>query len=125
MWLSKKKGRAELRFELKYRKIIETITKALDSDVEVMLAPLSGEYFIVDKNNDVSIVISDFSIRMFDKGCPYEIVCPASLTGDLIAKTKAKAESQAEAKADKLRKELFKNEIELLDRINNLYTKKD
>ena len=119
MWLSKKKTPADLRFELKQKKIISLVDNMLESDIEVTLAPISEEYFISDKEKQVYISLSDSLIRISNHDYLYEISCTSHLMSKLMGKAKIKVEEQA----NKVKKELFKNEITLLDKINNLYTK--
>jgi hypothetical protein len=119
MWLAKKKGPADLRFELKQKKIITLVDKMLEAEVEVTLAPISEEYFIVDKSREIYISLSDSLIRISNHSYLYEISCTSVLMSKLMAKAKLKVEE----KANRIKKELFKNEIELLDKLNKLYTK--
>jgi hypothetical protein len=119
MWLSKKKEPADLRFELKHKKIIDLVDKMLESNVEVTLAPISDEYFIVDKDKQVYISLSDSLIRISNHSYLYEVTCTSVLMSKLMGKAKLKVQDQA----NKIKKELFKNEIQLIDKIDKLYTK--
>ena len=60
----RKKSVNELKLELKQKKIGELLDTMLESEVEVHFAPISNEYFIIDKQKEINICLSSSSVRI-------------------------------------------------------------
>ena len=116
-WFKRKKSVAELKLELKRKKISELVDAMLASEIEVHYAPISQEYFIIDKSNQVNICLSDNSIRVANHAYLYEVNFSMGTMAELIKKAKQKVEEKTTA----IKKELFKNEVELIDKVKKLY----
>lgn len=116
-WFKRKKTRAELKLELKQKKISELIDSMLDASTEIHFAPISKEYFIIDKENEINICLSESSVRIANHYYLYEV----NFSLGSMEKYMTKAKQKVEDKASRIKKELFKNEIELIDKIKELY----
>lgn len=119
MFFKKKKNMSELKIELKQKKICELISTLLDSDTEIHFAPISNEYFIVDKEKQISVWLSDRAVKISNHQYLYEVTFKLSL----MEKYMNKAKNKVEEKTTKIKKDLFKNEVDLIDKIKNLYDK--
>lgn len=113
----RKKTVNELKLELKQKKIGELIENMLESDIEIHYAPIADEYFIIDKKNQLSICLSDTSIRISNHQYLYEV----NSSGNFYMNYMEKAKQKVEEKANNIKKELFKNEVELIERLKQFY----
>lgn len=114
----RKKSVNELKLELKQKKIGELLDGMLDSEVEVHFAPISDEYFIIDKEKQISICLSNSSVKIANHQYLYEV----NFSGNTMIKYMSKAKDKVEERTRAIKKELFKNEVELIEKIKNLYT---
>jgi len=119
MWFKRKKTMNELKLGLKQKKIGKLIEAMLASDTEIHFAPISKEYFIVDKKNKIHICISEDSVRVANHEYLYEV----SLSGKIMSEYMSTARKKVEEKTKLIKKELFKNELDLIDKIKNIYIK--
>lgn len=119
MWKSKK-SIGEIKLDLKAKKIEGLIDSMLEADVDIRNSPLSDEYFILDRKREVYILVSFSSIKICNHKYRYEIALPSSQSDKYIGKIKRKMELQSEL----VKKELFRNEINLIDSITGLYADK-
>lgn len=116
MW-KKRKSLAALKIKLKQKKIKELIDSMLLANVEVRSAPISREYFLIDKENRVNILISESSVKICNHDYLYEVSVSANEAAVFIKKIQNKIQQQSE----ELKKELFKNEVNLIDKIKSIY----
>lgn len=119
MWFKKKKTVGELRFIVKEKKIAELVDVMLSSDLELHTAPLSDEYYILDRRNEIYIWLTLSSIKIANHDFRYEVSLSGAEVDLLIKKVKKKIQSNS----DSIKAELFKNEVGLIDKIKNLYIK--
>jgi effector-binding domain-containing protein len=115
---TRKKNREELRFKLKGKKIEELIDEMLENDLEINSAPISDEHFIIDREKQISICIKNSSVKISNHSYLYEVSLPLKATEVLIRKIKEKVQQRS----DEIKKELFKNEYDLIGKIKELYT---
>ena len=116
MFYRKKKIR-ELKLKLREKKIGELIDNMLKSELEIHLAPITREYFILDHEKKISICISEDSVKVANHNYLYEVSVSANLAAKYIDKVRQKIQDRSTT----IKKELFKNEIELIENIKNLY----
>lgn len=107
----------EAKIKLKEKKIGELIDSMLEKDLEIHSAPLSKEYFILDKENRISICVSESCVKLSNHNYLYEIPFSANTADKYIKKVQKKIQERSEI----IKKGLFKNEIELIDNIKNKY----
>lgn len=118
-WFKKKKKVSELKLELKQKKIGSLIDAMLEANLEIHYAPLSKEYFILDRDKSISVCLSEDSVRISNHDYLYKV--PFSLiTADIYID---KVRKKIQEKAENIKKNLFKNEINLIDKITELYEK--
>jgi len=117
MLFKRKKSMSELKLELKQKKICELISTLLDSDTEIHFAPISNEYFIIDKDKQINVWLSSTSVRIANHQYLYEVTFKLSS----MEKYMKKAKNKVEQKTKQIKKELFKNEIDLITKISSLY----
>lgn len=113
----REKTEAQIRFALRQKKVTELVDKMLSSNVEVHTAPYSNEYFILDREKQVYAIIDNSFIRVCNHIYRYEIPISGNESDKYIKKVKKKLQSHSQM----IKKELFKNEIDLVDRITDLY----
>lgn len=113
----KKKSIEKLKLSLRQRKVTELIEAMLSSDVEVYIAPISNEYFIVDSKNSINIVLSNTYVRVANHEYLYEV----GFSLGSMEKYMDLANSKIEERTNRIKKELFRNEVELLTKIKNNY----
>jgi len=117
MLFKRKKSMSELKLELKQKKICGLIDKLLNSNSEIYFAPISNEYFIIDKDKQINAWLSDTSVRIANHQYLYE----TNLKLSSMEKYMKKAKNKVEEKTIQIKKELFKNEIDLINKISSLY----
>lgn len=120
MWFKRKKSVEELKLELKQKKIGELIDSMLESNIDIHYAPISDEYFVIDKVNQISICLSHTSVRIANHEYLYEV----NFSGNTTFKYMTKAKQKVEDRAKKIKKDLYKNEVDLIDKIKSLYKNK-
>lgn len=114
---TRKKNREELRFKLKGKKIEELVEEMLDNDLEINSAPISDEHFIIDREKQIFICIKNSSVKISNHKYLYEVTLPLKDTERLMKKVKEKVQQRS----DEIKKELFKNEYDLIGKIKELY----
>ena len=118
-WFKRKKSINELKLELKQKKLGELVDAMLASNTEVHYAPISQEYFIIDKDNEVHVCLSESSIRVANHSYLYEV----TLSAHAMTKYLVKAKQKVEDRTKEIKKELFKNEVDLIDKVKEIYVK--
>lgn len=102
--------------------IIDTVNNyASNSSIKKMISPISDEYFLLDKKNRISICIGDSVVTFSNHVYLYKKSFNLSFTDTLKKTIKLKMEEEMQI----LKKSLFKNEINLLDKINGLSIQKE
>lgn len=91
-----------------------------DQSIKKLISPLSDEYYLLDEKNQVSICIADDEIILANHIYLYKKAFNLAFTSDL----KKIIKRQMEKEMQDLKKTLFKNEINLLDKILNLSARK-
>lgn len=117
---TRKKSIKELKLEVKYKKIGQLLEAILKTDIDIHYAPISQEYFIVDKVNNINVALSTSAIKITNHKFLYEV----NFNLQTMDKYMALARTKVEEKANRIKNELFKNEIGLIDNIKELYTPK-
>lgn len=107
----------DLKQALKVKKLKELITLMLKSDLEVFYAPYDNQYFIIDKEQLCYICISDLYAKVTNHNFLYNI----SMSSNESAPILKLIEQKIKLNCDKIKKELFKNELDLLDKLKNNY----
>ncbi len=116
-------------FNFKKKKIAEDAQLIIDivnnyasnSSIKKMISPISDEYFLLDKKNRISICIGDSVVTFSNHVYLYKKSFNLSFTDSLKKTIKLKMEEEMQI----LKKSLFKNEINLLDKINGLSIQKE
>lgn len=114
MW-KRKKSQLELRLELKDKKIMELVEKMLESDLEIHAG--SDEYLILDREKQIFVCINDSMIRICNHDYTYEV----PISGNQATKYGKKVREKIQTGIDNIKKEIFKNEIDLIDHIKSIY----
>ncbi|AUS05661.1 hypothetical protein [Pseudotamlana carrageenivorans] len=91
-----------------------------DQSIKKLISPISDEYYLLDEKNQVSICIADDEIILANHIYLYKKAFNLAFTSDL----KKIIKKQMEKEMQDLKKTLFKNEINLLDKILNLSARK-
>ena len=94
---------------------------ASNNSIKKMISPISDEYFLLDKRNRVSICIGDSMVTFSNHIYMYKKSFNLSFTDTLKKNIKLKMEEEMQA----LKQSLFKNEMNLLDKINSLSIEKE
>lgn len=105
------------KLKLKESKVEELIDKMINQQLDIHYSPISEEYFILDRDNKISICISDYSVRICNHDYLYEI----NLSIGVCESIKSKIKKSIQSKVDIIKKELFKNELDLVGKISNIY----
>lgn len=114
----RKKSQLELRMELKDKKIMELVERMLESNLEIHAAPISKEYLILDREKQIFVCITESIIRVCNHAYTYEV----PISGNQATKYMKMVQNQIQKESDAIKKEIFKNEIDLIDHIKNIYT---
>ena len=96
--------------------ITSLINKYLKQEVKKLVSPISDEFFLIDELNQIYICISDNHIKITNHVFHYNKSFNINFTDGL----KDKIKNQIEIERQELKKEIFKNEIDLLQSINSL-----
>lgn len=96
--------------------IKKIINSALERDTEKLHSPSLDEYFIIDRKNQIYICISDNNIRISNHDFHYNKQFNLKTTTMFKDIVRVKIDMER----DELKKELFRNEIDLLHKINEL-----
>ncbi|MDO6760642.1 hypothetical protein Q4566_10565 [Tamlana sp. 2_MG-2023] len=91
-----------------------------DQSIKKLISPISDEYYLLDEKNQVSICIADDEIILANHIYLYKKTFNLAFTSDL----KKIIKKQMESEMQELKKTLFKNEIDLLDKILDLSARK-
>ena len=108
----------DLLTKLEEKKIFNLIVGMLqDPDIKKMIAPNTDEYFLVDDSRKVYVCVEDSNVRISNHD--YLIVTRTRMgfTDDL----KSTMRNALEVERQALKKELFKNKIDLIDKISINY----
>lgn len=108
-------------FNLKKKKLSEDAQYILDivskysekNDVKKLISPISEEYFLIDESNQIYICVGNGKVVFSNHVFLYEKNFSLSFTDSIKKKIKACMEQEMQA----LKKSLFKNETELLDKV--------
>ncbi len=90
-----------------------------DSSIKKLVSPISEDYFLLDEKNQVAICIADGEITFSNHVYMYKNTFNLSFTDGL----KKKIKQQMEKEMQELKAQLFRNEVNLLDKINGLSAK--
>lgn len=116
-WLERKKSQVELKQILKVKKLKELVGLMLKADLEVFYVPSEHQYFIIDREQMCSICISDLWAKVANHNFLYTV----SLSSDESEPILKLIEQKIKVNCDSIKKELFKNELDLLEKLKNNY----
>jgi hypothetical protein len=119
MFGNKKVSMSKGRVKLSEDKITKLIDEMLKSKVPIKFAPNSDEYFMVDEEKGISLCLEQSKVKVANHNFLYHV--PLQLA--FVESQKKKLASVLEERTQALKKSLFKNEIDLLDKITKLYVK--
>ncbi|MGS2764679.1 hypothetical protein [Sinomicrobium sp. M5D2P9] len=105
----------ELTEDEKYIKEIIQYFSENDS-VKKLISPISEEYFLIDDENQIYICIGNGNFSLSNHKFLYEKVFNLSFTEELKKQVRHNMETEMQA----LKKSLFKNETDLLDKVLNM-----
>lgn len=117
MW--KIRNRDDTKYRLKQKKMRELIESMLKSNVDIHYGPNTGEYFIVDMENSISVLVTDKRVKLANHLYTYE--SPFNI--GYIEGLKKLVKNEVQRRTDAIKKELFKNEIDLFNKISKIYEK--
>lgn len=113
--LGKKATREDCNF------IIDIINNyAEDKAIKKLISPISDEYYLLDDENQVAICIGDHEIILSNHVYLYKKAFNLSFTESLKRQIKLNMEREMQ----ELKRTLFNNEIDLLDKIKNISEKR-
>ena len=105
------------RNRLQESRIEEFVDSLLHNKVDKLISPNSDEYLFVDQEKGYYYIIEQNTFRISNHGCFTSL--PITLKfGD---KLKSKVRDAIEKERQALKKEMFRNEIEYLETLINLY----
>jgi len=96
--------------------ITSLVNKYLNQEVKKLISPISNEYFLINEINQIYICIGDEKIQISN----HEFHYSKNFYLDFTSNLKKKIRTEIEKERQQLKKELFKNEIDLLQKINEL-----
>lgn len=100
------------------RKVKDLVTKMLNAKhVEKLISPRSDEYFLLDKQNQLSLCIEHAGVKIANHSYLVRIQTTLKFAESLKDLISANLEEDRQS----LKKELFKNQIDLIDNITNYY----
>jgi len=114
---NRKKSISALKIELKQKKILELLDGMLMSNTDIHFSPTSDEYFILDRDKQVFLLLSGSSIKICNHKYRYEI----ALSGREVIIFTNRIRKSISSRCTNIKKELFSNEISLIDQIKDLY----
>ncbi len=97
--------------ELYIRDIVENYLGR--KDVQKLVNPVLNEYFLIDRANDISLCIRDSNVEISNHKFLYRRQIPLKLSDILTKKIANKIGDEVQ----EVKRELFKNEIDLLRNI--------
>ncbi|RNL83396.1 hypothetical protein ED312_15070 [Sinomicrobium pectinilyticum] len=102
----------ELTEDEKYiKEIIQYFSE--NDNVKKLISPISEEYFLIDDENQIYICIGNGNFSLSNHKFLYEKVFNLSFTEELKKQVRHNMEIEMQA----LKKSLFKNETDLLDKV--------
>lgn len=84
-----------------------------NDNVKKLISPISEEYFLIDDENQIYICIGNGNFSLSNHKFLYEKVFNLSFTEELKKQIRHNMETEMQA----LKKSLFKNETDLLDKV--------
>ena len=97
--------------ELYIRDIVENFLNR--QDVQKIVNPILNEYFLIDRTNDVNLCIRNSNVEISNHKFLYKRQISLSFSDTLVKKIASKIGEEVQ----QIKKELFKNEIDLLRNI--------
>ncbi|MGS2738825.1 hypothetical protein [Sinomicrobium sp. M5D2P17] len=105
----------ELTEDEKYiKEIVQYFSE--NDNVKKLISPISEEYFLIDDENQIYICIGNGNFSLSNHKFLYEKVFNLSFTEELKKQIRHNMEIEMQA----LKKSLFKNETDLLDKVLNM-----
>lgn len=112
-----KKRISKLKLEVKQKKVGNLLDVMLNSNLDIYYSHKRDEYLILDKNNKITVCVSYNAIKIIKDTFFYEIPFSFNTLSTYIQKIKNKMEE----KSDSIKKDLFKNEISVIEELTKLY----
>jgi len=105
------------RIALIQKKVGSMVDTLLENKVQIFIAPNSDEVFLVDKERSICLCLEHSTVKIANHDYLYSENLPLSF----IENQKKKVKAVLEERYKNLKKELFKNEVGLLDKIGEIY----
>lgn len=105
------------RLALTQQKVGSMIDTLLENKVQIFIAPNSDEMFLLDKEKGVSVCLEHSTIKIANHDYLYNENFPLKF----VEEQKKKVKTILEARYQNLKKELFRNEVDLISKIKNQY----
>lgn len=106
-----KKGKEKLLVA----KISTLVDTMLTNNCEIFISTTNDEVFLLDKKNKISLCLEHSNIKVANHDFLYNETLPLKE----IEKQKTKVKEVLNSQYNSLKKELFKNKIDLLDKLIN------
>lgn len=114
---NKKINMQQAKVKLIQEKIVILVSEALKSGIHIEVAPNSDQYFLVDTANQICIGITQYKIVVANHDFNWSD--PLSL--EFVERVKKIVKAELEKRTLALKKTLFKNEVDLLDKLIKIY----
>ena len=117
MFGKKKLNMQTAKLKLIEDKISSLVDILITNSADIYNAPNSDQYFLVDSERGISIGLEYSRVKVANHDFTYS----EPLTLKFLEKLKGKVREALEQRTQALKKELFRNEIDLLNKIKELY----
>ena len=105
------------KLKLAHKKLVNLVGRMLEANCTVGILPVDREYFVLDKINCCSILLSENFIKIANHD--YTVTLPVSY-GEYSELAKL-IRNKMQLDGEKLKKELFANHINLIDKLSGMY----
>ena len=105
------------RIKLSEGNITKLIDSMIEAEVKIIFAPDSDEYFLIDEVEGVSLCLEQSKLKVVNHDFIYYVPLQLSYTES----QKKKLRVELEERIILLKKRLFKNEMDLLTKLNKIY----
>lgn len=105
------------RIALIQKKVGSMVDTLLKNNVQIFIAPNSDEVFLLDRERAINICLEHSTVKIAN----HDYLYSESLPLKFIEEQKKKVKLVLEDRYASLKKEHFKNEVDLLNKINETY----
>jgi len=117
MFGRKKVSMSQGRIKLSEGNITKLIDSMIEAKVKIIFAPDSDEYFLIDEVEGISLCLEQSKLKVANHDFLYYV--PLQLS--YVEAQKKKLRVELEERISLLKKRLFKNEMDLLTKLNKIY----